>query len=78
MGVYAKEKAAREAAAAARRLADNGEPRIEQATAHGRPAWRAQVTGLTAPEAQGACAALSRHRTPCMVLRPEVREVASR
>ena len=51
---------------------------IEQAIAHGRPAWRAQVTGLTAPEAQGACATLSRHRTPCLVLRPEVREVASR
>ncbi len=78
VGVYAKEKAAREAAAAARRLADDGEPRIEQATAHGRPAWRAQVTGLTAPEAQGACATLSRHRTPCMVLRPEALEVASR
>ena len=60
------------------RLAEDGEPRIEQAIAHGRPAWRAQVTGLTAPEAQGACAALSRHRTPCMVLRPEAREVASR
>jgi D-alanyl-D-alanine carboxypeptidase len=78
VGVSAKEKAAREAAVAARRMADDGEPRIEQATAHGRPAWRAQVTGLTAPEAQGACAALSRHRTPCMVLRPEAREVASR
>lgn len=76
VGVYAKEKAARDAAAAARRLADNGEPRIEPAKAHGRPAWRAQVTGLTAPEAQGTCAALSRHRTPCMVLRPEAREVA--
>ncbi len=78
VGVYAKEKAARDAAAAARRLADDGEPRIELATARGRPAWRAQVTGLTAPEAQGACAALSRHGTPCVVLRPEAREVASR
>jgi D-alanyl-D-alanine carboxypeptidase len=76
VGVYAKEKAAREAAAAAHRLAEDGEPRIEQATAHGRPAWRAQVTGLTAPEAQGTCATLSRHGTPCMVLRPEAREVA--
>ena len=76
VGVYAKERAARDAAAAARRLADSGEPRIEPAKAHGRPAWRAQVTGLTAPEAQGTCAALSRHRTPCMVLRPEAREVA--
>jgi D-alanyl-D-alanine carboxypeptidase len=78
VGIYAREKAAREAAAAARRMAESGEPRVEPAIAHGRPAWRAQLTGLTAPEAQGACAALSRHRTPCMVLRPEGREVASR
>lgn len=78
VGVYANEKAAREAAAAARRLAEDGEPRVEQATAHGRPAWRAELTGMTAPEAQGACATLSRHRTPCLVLRPEAREVASR
>jgi D-alanyl-D-alanine carboxypeptidase len=78
VGVYAKETAARDAAAAARRLADDGEPRVAPATSHGRRAWRAQVTGLTAPEAQGACVALSRHRTPCVVLRPEAREVASR
>ncbi len=78
VGVYAKEKAARDAASAARRLAEDGQPRIEMAIAHGKPAWRAQVTGLTAPEAQGACATLSRHRTPCMVLRPDAREVASR
>jgi D-alanyl-D-alanine carboxypeptidase len=78
VGIYAKEKAAHEAAAAARRLAEDGEPRVEHITAHGRPAWRAQLTGMTAPEAQGACATLSRHRTPCLVLRPETREVASR
>ena len=78
VGIYAKEKAAREAVAAAHRLAEDGEPRVEQITAHGRHAWRAQLIGMTAPEAQGACATLSRHRTPCMVLRPETREVASR
>jgi D-alanyl-D-alanine carboxypeptidase len=77
VGIYAKERAARVAASAARRLAADGQPRVEPAIAHGRPAWRAQVTGLTAPEAQGACATMSRHRTPCMVLRPEAREVAS-
>jgi D-alanyl-D-alanine carboxypeptidase len=78
VGVYAREKAAREAAAVARRMAENGEPRVEPATSHGRTAWRAQLTGLTAAEAQGACAVLSRHRTPCMLLRPEGREIASR
>lgn len=78
VGIYPNQKTARLAAAAARRVAEDGEPRIEPATAHGRPAWRAQVTGLTAPQAQGTCATLSRHRTPCVVLRPEAREVASR
>jgi len=78
VGVYAKENAARDAAAAARRLAEDGEPRVEPVTTHGKPAWRAQLTGMTAPAAQGACATLSRHRTPCLVLRPEAREVASR
>ena len=71
VGVYANEKVAREAANAAYRLAESGRPRVEPATAHGRRAWRAQVTGLTGPEAQGTCSTLSRHRTPCMVLRPE-------
>jgi D-alanyl-D-alanine carboxypeptidase len=78
VGIYPNQKTARLAAAAARRVAEDGEPRIEPATAHGRPAWRAQVTGLTAPQAQGTCATLSRHRTPCVVLRTEAREVASR
>jgi D-alanyl-D-alanine carboxypeptidase len=78
VGIYPNQKTARLAAAAARRVAEDGEPRIEPARAHGRPAWRAQVTGLTAPQAQGTCVALSRHRTPCVVLRPEAREVASR
>jgi D-alanyl-D-alanine carboxypeptidase len=78
VGIYAKERMARAAVAVARRLAEGGEPRVEQIRAHGRLAWRAQLTGMTAPEAQGACATLSRHRTPCLVLHPEAREVASR
>jgi D-alanyl-D-alanine carboxypeptidase len=78
VGVYRNEKTARAAAATAHRLAEDGEPHIEAAVARGRRAWRAQVTGLTAPEAHGACATLARHRTPCLILRPEMREVASR
>ena len=42
-----------------------------------RTIWRAQVTGLTAAEAQGTCAALARHRSACTVLRPDQRQVAS-
>ena len=42
-----------------------------------RTIWRAQVIGLTPAEAQGACAALARHRSACTVLRPDQRQVAS-
>jgi hypothetical protein len=59
-------------------VADDGEPRIETASQHGRTIWRAQVTGLTSAEAQGACAALARHRAACVILRPDPRQVASR
>jgi D-alanyl-D-alanine carboxypeptidase len=78
VGVYPNERTARAAAVAAHRVAEGGEPRVEPGFAHGRKAWRAQLTGLTGQEAQGTCAALSRHRTPCVVLRPDSREVASR
>jgi D-alanyl-D-alanine carboxypeptidase len=78
VGSFGSEKVAREAASNARRAADDGEARVEAASQHGRTIWRAQVTGLTAAEAQGACSALVRHRSPCMVVRPDQRQVASR
>jgi D-alanyl-D-alanine carboxypeptidase len=78
VGSFASEKVAREAAQNARRMADGGEPRVEPASQHGRTAWRAQVTGLTAPEAQSACSALMRHKATCLVLRPDQRQLASR
>jgi D-alanyl-D-alanine carboxypeptidase len=78
VGSFDSERAARDAAANARRTTDGGEARIQPASQHGRTIWRAQVTGLTATEAQGACAALARHRAACMVLRPDQRVVASR
>jgi D-alanyl-D-alanine carboxypeptidase len=77
VGSYANERAAREAAASARRATDGGAARVEPAGLRGRHAWRAQVTGLTAAEAQSACSALVRRRTPCMVLHPDQRQVAS-
>jgi hypothetical protein len=52
--------------------------RIEPASQHRRTIWRAQVTGLTASEAQSACAELSRRRSACIVLRADPRQVASR
>jgi D-alanyl-D-alanine carboxypeptidase len=77
VGSFGSERAAREAASSARRATDSGDVRIEPASLHGRTIWRAQVTGLTAAEAQGTCSALARHRSACTVLRPDQRQVAS-
>lgn len=78
VGTFATDKTAREAAHAARRFTDGGEVRVESISIHGRSAWRAQVGGLNAAEAQGACAALARKKTACFVLRPESGQLASR
>jgi D-alanyl-D-alanine carboxypeptidase len=78
VGSFSTERAAREAAVSARRAADGGDVRIEPASQHGRTIWRAQVIGLTAAEAQGACAELGRRRSACIVLRADPRQVASR
>ena len=56
VGSFASQGAARAAALNARRAADDGEARIEPAGQRTRPPWRAQVIGLTAAEAQSACA----------------------
>ncbi len=77
-GTYPTEKSARTAAASARRLADGGDIRVEPTTVKHKPAWRAQVMGLTQADAQSACTALIRHKTPCMVLRVDPRQIASR
>jgi len=78
VGIYRVERLAREAAFAARRVADDGEPRAEPAMTGHRRIWRAQLIGLTGPEAQGACSRLSHHRTPCYVVSPQARVFASR
>lgn len=78
VGSFGSERAAREAAVDARRQISDGDVRIGTASQHGRAMWRAQVTGLTATEAQSACAELARHRSACVVLRPDLRQVASR
>lgn len=78
VGRFGNQRQAHEAAFNARRTADSGDARVEAINQHGRMYWRAQVTGLTAPEAQTACSALARHRAPCTVLRPDQRQVASR
>jgi len=77
VGGFGTERAAREAASNARRVANTGEERVEAVNQRGRTIWRAQVTGLTPAEAQVACATLARHRAACVVLRPDQRQIAS-
>ena len=78
IGAFATEAAARQAAAAARRMVDAGEVHIEPVTARGKTAWRAQLTGLGQTEAHDTCAALARHKLACTPLRPEPGQLASR
>jgi D-alanyl-D-alanine carboxypeptidase len=78
VGGFVSEKAARDAASNARHAADGGDAHVEAISQRGKTMWRAQVTGLTASEAQSACSILVRHKTACVVLRPDQRQVASR
>lgn len=78
VGSFGSEQAAREAALTARRTAAAGEVHVETLSQRHHTVWRAQVVGLTAAEAQSACSVLARHRSACMVLHLEPRQVASR
>jgi D-alanyl-D-alanine carboxypeptidase len=69
VGAFTSESAARQAAAAARRVVDGGEIRVEASSSKGKAtAWRAQLTGLSAAEAREGCAALAKRRMPCVPL----------
>jgi D-alanyl-D-alanine carboxypeptidase len=77
VGVYHTAGAARLAATRARRASASGEAIVARAAIHGRRSWRAQIVGLTEREARGTCAALARHRSPCIVIRANaMRDVA--
>lgn len=78
VGTFSTERAAHAASITARRAAADGEPRVESTMLQGKKVWRAQVSGLSAGEAQTACATLARKKAPCLVLRPEAGQVASR
>jgi hypothetical protein len=78
VGAFSSEAAARQAAAAAHRVADDGDIRVAAASVKGRTAFRAQLTGLSQIEAQQACSALSRRRIPCVQIPSDGRQLASR
>jgi D-alanyl-D-alanine carboxypeptidase len=78
VGSYGSAPMAHSAASAARRLTETGEIRVEPATIGRKALWRAQVYGLRASDAQDACASLARRKMPCLVIRTDTRDVASR
>ncbi len=78
VGAFGTERAARQAAVAARKIADSGEARVETVTVQRRLSYRAQVIGLTHAEVQEACGLLSRRKIPCVPIRPEAGQMASR
>jgi D-alanyl-D-alanine carboxypeptidase len=78
VGTFPSEAAARRAANAARRVADAGEVRVEQASPRGRSSWRAQVTGLIQSDAVETCGILAKRKVACMVIRPDTGQVANR
>jgi D-alanyl-D-alanine carboxypeptidase len=78
VGTFSSEKAARQAATAAQHVADAGDAHVERTKLRGKPAWRAQLTGLTAREAQSACGGRARKKSACFIVRPEGGEMASR
>jgi D-alanyl-D-alanine carboxypeptidase len=76
VGSFTAEGAARSAAAAARRDVDAGEARVDLVRLRNKTVWRARVVGLTQSDAQDACS--GHHKTACIVIRPEARQVAGR
>jgi len=77
IGAYPSETAARQAAAAARKLVDAGEVHTEAVNLHGKTNWRAQLIGLGQAEARDTCATLAKHKLSCMPLRPDPGQLAS-
>jgi D-alanyl-D-alanine carboxypeptidase len=77
VGSFGSQKAARNAAVAAQRIADRGDLKIEGANRKRHASWRAQLTRMSEAEARRICLDLKRHHTRCVVLRNEQR-LASR
>lgn len=78
VGSFATERAARDAAVSGRKAADGGEVGVEAATVNRQTVWRAKVTNLSATDAQSACTSLAKRKVPCLIQKPDIRQVASR
>jgi hypothetical protein len=78
VGAFASASAAQQAAAAARRMSGAGDVHVEQISVRGRPAWRAQITGMSESEMRGAMNVLARRHISTQPLRPDNDRMASR
>jgi len=78
VGAFRSERDARAAARKAERVAEQGEANVQRVKVKGKTLWRAQVNGLTSSDANDTCRQLAKRKTPCVVLRPDRDEVASR
>lgn len=78
VGAFTTPQAARRAAIEAVHAIDNGEARTEPVTVRGKTSYRAQVTGLSQSEAANACSQFTRRRKPCITLRMDQTQLASR
>lgn len=76
LGIFVTEPAARQSATNARRIIDNGQVRVATAGAHAKSGWRAQIIGLTAAEASGACTTLIKRKLVCQLIRSDTGQVA--
>jgi D-alanyl-D-alanine carboxypeptidase len=75
VGAYSDRRAAESAASSAMAVqtaeaAESASVRIEAYTASTRTLYRSRIVGLSAADAQNACARLKRESRACMVLRP--------
>ena len=77
-GVFGSEAAAHHAAALARDAAGSGTEHVTAYRVRGRKLYRTQLLGLTHSEAANTCADFARHHNACLVLRPDMSQVASR
>ena len=78
VGSFPSAATAQQAVSLIRREAAGGEVRVEPIVLRHRPAWRAQLVGLSQSAAQSACGSLARHGMPCVVLRTLPGRFASR
>ena len=75
-GTFSSLGAAKAAAIAARRDAEAGDAHVEAVHLRGHTVWRAQLVGLTSSDAQEVCA--GHKKGGCMLIRPDVRQMADR